>query len=71
MLVLSRKQGESIQIGDDITIIIVDTTDNRAKVAIDAPVGVKIRRTRVEERDEQRSRKTRWFDGEHRGKVCQ
>jgi carbon storage regulator len=47
--VLSRKQGEAIQIGDDITIVIVDTTDNRTKVAIEAPKDVRIRRKDIEE----------------------
>ena len=52
MLVVSRKRGEAIKIGDEITIIIVDTTDNRAKEAIEAPAGVKILKSKIEERDD-------------------
>jgi carbon storage regulator len=44
MLVLSRKQGESIQIGDNITIKIVSVGQGRVKIAIDAPSNVTILR---------------------------
>jgi carbon storage regulator len=71
MLVLSRKRGEAIKIGDDITIIIVDTTDNRAKVAIEAPSGVKIQRTSIQERDDGQAGKTRGVDRRPQGKVSQ
>jgi carbon storage regulator CsrA len=37
MLVLSRKPGEALVIGGDITVTVVEITGNRVKVAIDAP----------------------------------
>jgi carbon storage regulator len=37
MLVLSRKQGESIRINDNITINIVSVGPGRVKLSIDAP----------------------------------
>ena len=64
-------EGEAIQICDDFTIIIVDTTNNRAKMAIWAPNAVKILRTGIEERDEGRPGKTRRVVREHQGKGCQ
>jgi len=44
MLVLSRKQGEAIQIGGNITIKIVNVGPGRVKIAIDAPNNVTILR---------------------------
>jgi carbon storage regulator len=44
MLVLSRKQGESIRINDNITINIVNVGPGRVKIAIDAPSSVTILR---------------------------
>lgn len=48
MLVLTRKQGESIQIGSDITITIVDLGKGRVKIGVAAPVEVPIRRSELE-----------------------
>ena len=44
MLVLSRKQGESIQIGSDVTIHIKHIWGNRISIGVEAPAGVVIRR---------------------------
>ena len=44
MLVLTRRLGESITIGDDIRIIIVDVEGSQVKVGIDAPKSIKIYR---------------------------
>jgi carbon storage regulator len=37
MLVLSRKLGEKIKIGDDITLIVVDISHNKIRLGIEAP----------------------------------
>lgn len=44
MLVVSCKKGESLQIGQDITIHIADLKSGRVRVAIDAPQGLVITR---------------------------
>ena len=46
MLVLSRKQGESIQIGEDITIHVVKTGD-KVRIGIIAPRTVNVVRTEL------------------------
>ena len=45
MLVLSRKRGESIQIGRDVTVTLLSMGRGRAKIGISAPCDVKIART--------------------------
>lgn len=44
MLVLSRKPDQTIQIGDNIKITIVQVKGNQVRVAIDAPKDVQILR---------------------------
>ena len=44
MLILSRKLGESIVIGDDVVIRIVELRRSRIRIGIEAPDHVRIRR---------------------------
>ena len=47
MLVLTRKLGEKILIGDDITITVVDIGKSRVKLGIEAPAGHRILRSEL------------------------
>ena len=47
MLVLTRKAGERVLIGDDIVITILDSRGDGIRIGIDAPKGVKIQREEV------------------------
>ncbi|MCY7326078.1 MAG: carbon storage regulator CsrA [Microbacteriaceae bacterium] len=47
MLVLTRKPGESVLIGDDITITILETRGDGVRIGIDAPRGVRIQRDEI------------------------
>lgn len=44
MLVLSRKRGQHIYIGDNITIAIVDIDRDKVKIGIEAPRDVPVMR---------------------------
>ena len=48
MLVLSRRIGESIAIGDTIQIVVLDVKGNKVKVGCEAPKSVSIRRFEFE-----------------------
>jgi|TARA_B110000483_G_C18081521_1_gene498283 carbon storage regulator len=50
MLVLTRKLGESIRIGDNVKITIIEADGNNIKIGIDAPRSVKVHREEVFER---------------------
>lgn len=42
MLVLSRKESEVIQIGEDISVIVVRIGWNSVRIGIEAPTGVRV-----------------------------
>ena len=50
MLVLTRKVGEEIYIGDHICIKVVEISGSRVKLGIDAPVSLRIYREEVLEK---------------------
>ena len=47
MLVLTRKPGEKILLGDDIVITVLDSRGDSIRIGIDAPRGVKIQRDEI------------------------
>ncbi|MBU1340935.1 MAG: carbon storage regulator CsrA [Proteobacteria bacterium] len=47
MLILTRKIGESIVIGDDIVIKVVETGKNSIRIGIDAPKEITVLRLEV------------------------
>lgn len=52
MLVLSRKRGESIVIGNGITVTVVDVKGDRVRLGFEAPVEVPIHRKEIQQRIE-------------------
>lgn len=49
MLVLSRKEGEKLVIGDNITLVVSKISGNRITLGIEAPADVKIMRGELKE----------------------
>lgn len=47
MLVLTRKKGEAIQIGDDIEITVLEVKGDQVKIGIRAPKNIDIHRKEV------------------------
>ena len=47
MLVLSRHRDESIMIGDDIVVTIVDIRGDKVRLGIDAPTNIPVHRREV------------------------
>jgi carbon storage regulator len=50
MLVLTRKPGEKIHIGSNLTISVITVSENQVKIGIDAPPEVKIYRAELYEK---------------------
>jgi carbon storage regulator len=61
MLVLTRKAGEGIIIGDDIKITVVELKGGGVRIGIDAPRETKVHRQEVFDRIKQENREaTQW-----------
>jgi carbon storage regulator len=58
MLVLSRHRDESIMIGDDIVITIVDIRGDKVRLGIQAPQHVPVHRQEVYDAIQRENRKT-------------
>ena len=62
MLVISRKKGESILLGDDIEITVVKIEEGSVKLSISAPKSVTILRKELYKEVEQENRKAAAID---------
>ena len=47
MLVLSRRVGERLMIGDDIVITVIDVRSDGVRIGIDAPRDIRVNRAEV------------------------
>ena len=54
MLVLSRKERQSIRLGDDITVTIVRLTGDQVRLGIDAPREIRVLRDELEPHEEKK-----------------
>jgi carbon storage regulator len=50
MLILTRRIGESLQIGEDVKVTVVSVHGNQVKIGISAPSSVPVHREEVYER---------------------
>ena len=49
MLVLSRKSTESIQIGDNVVVTVLEIRGNKVRIGIDAPKEIHVLRSELKE----------------------
>ncbi|MDR1076090.1 MAG: carbon storage regulator CsrA [Xanthomonadaceae bacterium] len=47
MLILSRRIGETLIIGDDVTVTLLGVKGNQARIGIDAPKGMPVDRSEI------------------------
>lgn len=64
MLVISRKKGESLLIGDNIEITVVKLDDGSVKLAIDAPKDIAILRKELYKEVQQENKMAAEFNAE-------
>lgn len=66
MLVLVRKLGESVVIGDDIHIRILGIKGNQVRVGVEAPKGISVHRDeiyqKIQDEKENKKHNNQWFE---------
>lgn len=50
MLILTRREGESLLIGDDVTITVLRVKGNQVRLGVNAPKNVAVQREEISER---------------------
>ena len=50
MLILTRRVGERLMVGDEVTVSVLDVTGKQVKIGIDAPKAVSVHRKEIYER---------------------
>lgn len=69
MLIITRKKGESLMIGDDIEIVISKIDDGSVKIGIKAPKDVQILRKELYEEVEKENKEAAKIDFNMLGNI--
>ena len=56
MLILNRRVGERIRIGDDVVITVLEVGRNQVKIGVEAPRSVSVHRGEIYERIQEENR---------------
>mgnify|MGYP001576416377 CR=1 FL=1 len=58
MLILTRRVGETLMIGDDVTVTVLGVKGNQVRVGVSAPKEVSVHREEIYERIKQEKKDT-------------
>ena len=64
MLILTRRVGESLMVGDDITVTVLGVKGNQVRIGVNAPRDVAVHREEIYERSTEEHKQPRPVDPE-------
>ena len=63
MLILTRRVGETLMIGDDVTVTVLGVKGNQIRIGVNAPKEVSVHREEIYERIRQEKREEQVANG--------
>jgi carbon storage regulator len=60
MLILTRRVGESVMIGNDVTVTVLGVKGNQVRVGIEAPKSITVHRKEIYERIQREQQMGEW-----------
>jgi carbon storage regulator len=62
MLILTRRVGESVMIGNDVTVTVLGVKGNQVRVGIEAPKSITVHRKEIYERIQREQQMKDWHE---------
>lgn len=67
MLILTRRVGETLMIGDEVTVTVLGVKGNQVRIGVNAPKEIAVHREEIYERIQREKEAAMRDQGEHEG----